>query len=165
MPSALSDRTPTRWTRWLYPAAGVVVVDQVTKAWVAGALADGDRLAVTPFFNLVLAYNPGAAFSMLAQAGGWQRVLFMTIAVAASAMIIAMLRRHADDGRFCLGLSLILGGALGNLVDRVAIGRVVDFIEVHAAGYYFPAFNAADSAITIGAAILIWDGLRRSSTA
>lgn len=165
MPSALSQRMPVRWTRWLYPAAMVVVVDQVTKSWVAHALSDGDRLFVTPFFNLVLAYNSGAAFSMLAQAGGWQRVLFMAIAVAASVTILAMLRRHAGDKRFCLGLSLILGGALGNLVDRVAIGRVVDFIEVHAAGYYFPAFNAADSAITIGAAILIWDGLRRAPTA
>jgi len=157
------ERAAPRWTRWLYPAIAVVVVDQLSKSWIASVLADGDRRFVTPFFNLVLAYNSGAAFSMLAHAGGWQRALFMAIALVASCVIIFMLRRHAADPLFCLGLSLVLGGALGNLVDRVAIGRVVDFIEVHAAGYFFPAFNAADSAITLGAAILIWDGLRRKS--
>ena len=162
----MRDVVTTRWTRWLYPAAFVVVVDQLTKMWVAHELADGDRLYVTPFFNLVLAYNPGAAFSMLAHAGGWQRAFFMGIAMVASGVILFMLRRHAADARFCFGLSFVLGGALGNLVDRVAIGRVIDFLEVHAAEYYyFPAFNAADSAITLGAAVLIWDGLRRKTPA
>lgn len=148
-----------RWTRWLYPAAVVVALDQASKAYIARVLHDGDSVVVTPFFNLVLAYNNGAAFSLLNSAGGWQRMLFMAIAAVASVVIIGLLRRHAQETRFCAGLSLILGGAIGNLVDRIAIGRVVDFIELHAAGYFWPAFNVADSAICVGAAILVLESV------
>jgi signal peptidase II len=104
-------------------------------------------------------FNKGAAFSFLAGASGWQRGFFIGVAIVASALIVHLLRRHADDRLFCAGLALILGGALGNLWDRIALGHVVDFVLLHAYGYHWPAFNVADSAITVGAAALIWDGV------
>jgi signal peptidase II len=110
----------------------------------------------------VLVYNPGAAFSFLSTASGWQTGLFIAIGLAASALIVYLLRRHAHDALFCFALALILGGALGNVIDRLYLGAVVDFLDLHAAGHHWPAFNLADSAITCGAALLIWDSLRRS---
>jgi signal peptidase II len=136
------------------------VLDLATKAWVASAFALGEVREVTPFFNMVLMHNTGAAFSFLAGAGGWQRWFFTAITIVISAAIVVMLRRQLGDRWASLGLALVLGGALGNLYDRLTLGHVVDFIQVHAAGYYFPAFNVADSAITLGVAALVWDSIR-----
>jgi signal peptidase II len=108
----------------------------------------------------VLAYNTGAAFSLLADAGGWQRLFFSTVAVVASGVIVHLLRRHPGQKLFSLALALILGGALGNLVDRIAYGHVIDFIQVYWQDWYWPAFNVADSAITMGAGLLVWDSFR-----
>jgi signal peptidase II len=148
------------WWGWLPVSAVVILLDQLSKWLVRDWLAVGDSVTVLPFFNLVLVYNPGAAFSFLSSAAGWQRELFIAIALGASGLILYLMRRHAADPLFCFALALILGGALGNLVDRVHLGAVVDFLDVHAAGYHWPAFNLADSAITCGAALLIFDSLR-----
>jgi signal peptidase II len=148
-----------RWTPWLILSAAVVVADLATKAWVSHVFTPGDVLDVTPFFNLVLTHNTGAAFSFLAGAGGWQRWFFTAIAVAISAAIVALLPRQRDPWMRA-ALALVLGGALGNLYDRLTLGRVVDFIQLHAGGYYWPAFNVADSAITVGVVLLVWDSLR-----
>ncbi len=146
---------------WLCLSAALVALDQFTKQLVSGALTFGEAVTVTPFLKIVLAHNTGAAFSFLAGAGGWQRWLFAAIAVAASVLIVVLLHRHRDDARFSLALSLILGGAIGNLIDRVRLGHVIDFIYVHVAEYYWPAFNVADSAISVGAALLVWESFRR----
>ena len=146
--------------KWLTLAVVIVVIDQITKYFIMQKFALHETLYVTPFFNLVHVRNTGAAFSMLADAGGWQRVFFISIAIAASVWVVWLMRRHPEQTRFCLALGMILGGAIGNLIDRVWLGSVVDFVQVHYAGYFFPAFNVADSAITVGAVLLIWDGLR-----
>ena len=146
--------------RWLAIAALIIGADQITKAVITHHFSFGESLTVTPFFNLVLAYNAGAAFSFLADAGGWQRWFFAIVAAAASLIIVYLLRKHAEEPRFCLALALILGGALGNLIDRIRLGHVVDFLDFYAAGYHWPAFNVADSAITIGALILVWESFR-----
>ena len=153
------------WWRWLWLSALVVVLDLATKALVTDTFQYGEALRVTPFFNLVLVHNTGAAFSFLAQAGGWQRWFFTGVAIVISALLIWMLRKPGTGTLLSIGLALVLGGALGNLYDRVTLGHVVDFIQVHAGGYYFPAFNVADSAITVGVALLIWDSLRPSPRA
>src|SRR5213594_3742679 len=121
--------------------------------------------ALAPFFNLVLAHNRGAAFSFLADAGGWQRALFIGIAVAATGAIVFLLAKHSSERLFSTGLALVLGGALGNLWDRIALGHVVDFLDFHAFGWHFWAFNLADSAITVGAGLLILDGVRSAGAA
>jgi signal peptidase II len=144
---------------WLAVAAAVTLLDQATKAIVQAAMAPGGRVPVMPFVDLVLVFNTGAAFSFLADASGWQRGFFVAVALGASLLILHLLRRHGDDRLFCAGLGLILGGAIGNLWDRVVLGHVVDFVLLHALGLHFPAFNVADSAITVGAGLLIWDGL------
>jgi signal peptidase II len=146
--------------KWLSIAAIVLILDQATKYIVARTFQLHEAMEITPFFNLVLVYNRGAAFSFLSDAAGWQREFFMAIALAASAWIAWLLRKHASDTLFCLALSLVLGGALGNVIDRALIGAVVDFFDFHAFGYHWPAFNVADSAITCGAVLLIWDALR-----
>ncbi|MDE2117851.1 MAG: lipoprotein signal peptidase [Betaproteobacteria bacterium] len=145
--------------RWLWLSALVIVLDQLSKAWIISHFAYGERLAIISVFNLVLAHNTGAAFSMLNDAGGWQRWMFSAIAVAASAWIVWLLRKHRQQKLFCFALALILGGALGNLIDRIAYGYVVDFLDFYWNTYHFPAFNLADSAITCGAALLLWDSL------
>lgn len=147
-------------TRWLLLALVVVILDQITKYAAVSALAGQPPVEVTPFFNLLLVYNRGAAFSFLAGMGGWQRELFITIGVVASVWIVLLLRRYPQQTLFCLALSLVLGGAVGNVIDRVTVGAVVDFLDFHAFGWHWPAFNVADSAITCGAVLLIWDGLR-----
>ena len=149
-----------RWTRWLAVSALVAILDLATKAWVSSVFAPGEVREVTPFFNMVLMHNTGAAFSFLAQAGGWQRWFFTAVSIVVSTVIVVMLRRGPRDRAVALALALVLGGALGNVYDRLTLGHVVDFIQVHAAGYYWPAFNVADSAITVGVAILVWDSLR-----
>ena len=148
---------------WGTIAAVIAISDQVTKAVVEGWIERGEVIRVTGFFNLVLAYNSGAAFSFLAGAGGWQRWFFVSIASVATVVIAWLLYRHRDEGLFCAGLSLILGGAIGNLWDRIALGHVVDFLDFHAAGWHWPAFNVADSGISVGAALLILDSMRRKS--
>ena len=145
--------------RWLAVAAAIIVADRLTKVWVLAAFRPGEQRVVTDFFNLTLAFNPGAAFSFLAGADGWQRWLFTAIAIAASAAIIWMLKRGGNTS-YSLGLTLILGGALGNLWDRLTIGNVVDFLLFHYQNWAWPAFNVADSAITCGAALLIFDSFR-----
>ena len=146
--------------RWLSLSLLVIVLDQISKFWIDGTFQYGQGIALTSFFNLVHARNTGAAFSFLASEGGWQRFFFIAIAAAASILIVHLLRKHAAERGFCLALSLVLGGALGNLIDRVRFGYVVDFLDFYYAGWHFPAFNVADSAITLGAALLIWDSLR-----
>ena len=153
------------WTRWLLVSAAVVALDLATKAWVSAAFTPGETREMTSFFNLVLMYNTGAAFSFLANAGGWQRWFFTIVTIVICAVIVYMLRRERGGRIVALALALVLGGALGNLYDRLTLGHVVDFIQLHAAGYYWPAFNAADSAITAGVAILIWDSLRSGTGA
>ena len=145
---------------WLWLAGSVVVLDQLSKWIVLATLHPGESRYVAPFFNWVLAYNPGAAFSFLSNAGGWQRWFFTVLALAVSAWIVTLLRKHSDEFRLSLALALVLGGALGNVIDRIRFGAVVDFIQWHAAGFYWPAFNVADSAITLGAVLLVWDQLR-----
>jgi len=147
-------------SRWLGLSALVIVLDQLSKAWIVSHFNYGETLYVLGVFNLVLAHNTGAAFSFLSDAGGMQRWLFSIIAVIASVWIVWLLRRHGTQLLFALALSMILGGALGNLIDRIAYGYVVDFLQFHWEDHYFPAFNLADSAITCGAFFLIFDSFR-----
>lgn len=142
--------------RWLALAGIVIVADFLTKAWVLAAFQPHESVAVLPFFNLVLVFNAGAAFSFLAQAGGWQKWFFVGLALAISAWIVVMLRRHAEDRLQSFGLALVLGGALGNVIDRLRFGAVVDFLDFHVAGWHWPAFNVADAAISVGVALLVW---------
>ena len=145
---------------WYALAVLVVALDQLTKYWVSASFDNGEARAVTGFFNLVLTYNKGAAFSFLASAAGWQRGLFIGIALVAIVVISVLLTRHAGDKLFCVSLALILGGAIGNVLDRIALGYVVDFLDFHIAGWHWPAFNLADSAITVGALLLVVDSFR-----
>ena len=151
--------------RWLALAALIAALDQLSKFAMTGILTAGVNIEVAPFFNLVLVHNRGAAFSLLSNASGWQREFFISIAVIASVWVVYLLRRHPRQTLFCLALSLILGGAIGNVIDRVLYGAVIDFLDFHAAGYHWPAFNVADSAITCGAVLLVWDGLRSGKSA
>ena len=146
---------------WLAWAVVLLVADQVTKTLILNHYRLGDATYITSFFNIVRAHNTGAAFSFLASAGGWQRWLFTGIGVAATVFIVWQLRAHPGQRLFCFALSSILGGAVGNVVDRMMHGYVVDVLDFHAAGWHFPAFNIADSAITVGAACLILDELLR----
>ena len=148
------------WWRWLLVAAVVIALDLATKAMIVARFQEGESLPVTGFMSLVLAYNTGAAFSFLAGATGWQRWLFAGIAVVASAVLVYLIRRGGSR-MLLLGLALILGGALGNLWDRVVLGHVTDFLLFHYRGWSWPAFNVADSAITVGAGLLILDSFRK----
>jgi len=150
----------TKTGPWLALSALIVVADQVTKYFAVQQLAGSGAVAVTFFFNLILVYNPGAAFSFLSDAAGWQRGFFIGIALVASVWIVYLLRRYAHQRPFALALSLVLAGAVGNVIDRVLHGAVIDFLDFHAYGYHWPAFNVADSAISCGAALLIWDAFR-----
>ena len=146
---------------WLGIATLVLLLDQLSKITISRLFAYGETLPLTSFFNLILVHNKGAAFSFLSDAGGWQRWFFSIIAAGASTLIVYLLRKHAADRLFCIALSLILGGALGNLWDRITIGHVVDFLDFHAGGYHWPAFNVADSAIFMGAMLMVIDSFRR----
>ena len=146
---------------WLGLALIILIADQVTKVMVMGAFRLGDSTTITGFFNLVRAHNTGAAFSFLASASGWQRWFFTGVGAVATVFIVWMLRSHAGQRLFSFALACILGGAVGNVVDRLLHGYVVDFVQLHWGGWYFPAFNVADSAITVGAVSLILDELRR----
>lgn len=138
----------------------VLVMDLLTKRWVELNLTYGQQIMITEFFNLVLTYNAGAAFSFLSDASGWQRWFLSTIAVLVSVLIVYLLYKNTANRLFCFALSLILGGALGNLWDRIMLGHVVDFLDFHLNSYHWPAFNLADSAIFCGAFLLILDSIR-----
>ena len=159
-----SSSSNTWWQRlypWLALAALVVLIDQLTKIVIERSFSFGEVRPVTSFFNLVLTYNKGAAFSFLANAGGWQDEFLTAVGVGASLFIIYLLARHGTQRLFSLALALILGGAIGNVIDRIAYGHVIDFLDFHVAGWHWPAFNVADSAIVGGAALLILDELLR----
>ncbi len=141
---------------WLLLAGVVIIADQVTKYWVMAALVVGEHVSVTSFFNLVLVFNSGAAFSFLASAGGWQRWIFIALALVISAWIIVLLYKHAAERLMSCALALILGGALGNVVDRFVHGAVLDFLDFYINDWHWPAFNVADSAITLGVSLLLW---------
>lgn len=155
---------PKAVLRWLGLAGLVIVLDQVTKLAILRTFALGESLEVTSFFNLLLVYNRGAAFSFLADAGGWQKWFFLVLALGISVWIVGMLKKHPGETLLSLALSLILGGALGNVIDRVLYGAVVDFLDFHVAGQHWPAFNVADSAITVGAVLLVWEQLVAART-
>src|SRR5207237_5478332 len=123
-----------------------------------------DTYEVLPFLSIVLTHNPGAAFSFLAGAGGWQRWFFTAVAIVISAVLVVLIRKHHGQRLMPAALALVLGGALGNLWDRLTLGHVIDFVQLHAAGYYWPAFNVADSAISVGVVLLVWDSLRSGAT-
>ena len=144
-------------SRWFGLAALVAVLDQWTKHLVQSHLVYGESVEVTAFFDLVLVYNPGAAFSFLSSASGWQREFFIGVALLASAYMSVLVVRHRDRRLLAFALSLVLGGAVGNLVDRVLLHAVVDFLSFHVGAHAWPAFNLADSAITLGAGLLIAD--------
>lgn len=149
---------------WLGLSAIVIALDLYTKHLVQAALVYGEHHALTSFFDLVLFHNEGAAFSFLAGAGGWQRIFFSVFALAAAGIIVHLLRKHQGQTLFCLALSLVLGGALGNLYDRLTLGYVVDFLFFHYQSWYWPAFNVADSAITAGVTLLLWDSFKTPRT-
>ena len=146
--------------RWLVLAVFVLILDQVSKTWMLANFRLVDRQTVTAFFNLVLVFNPGASFSFLADAGGWQKWFFVVLALAISLWLLKLLRKHAQERLLPAALSLILGGALGNVIDRLRFDAVVDFLDFHLAGYHWPAFNVADSAITVGVALMLWHQFR-----
>ena len=146
--------------KWLAVAFAVIVADHLTKWLVSSTLDFQQAIPVLPFFSLVRVHNTGAAFSFLADAGGWQRWFFIAVGVIATVIIVRLLKHHADEPRLAFPLALVLGGALGNVIDRVALGHVVDFLYFHYRSFAWPAFNVADSAISVGAALLIWDSLR-----
>ena len=169
IPSVGGTQSTTRsMALWLIWAVVIVAADQWTKELILRNYHWGEATTITNFFNIVRAHNTGAAFSFLAQAGGWQRWFFVGLGFAATGFIVYMLRQHGGQRLFAWALSLILGGALGNVIDRLVHGYVVDFLDFHWAilapmfpGGHFPAFNVADCGITIGAALLIVDELRR----
>ena len=143
---------------WFALAAAVIVADQIVKWIVLRAFAPGEQRVVTDFFNLVLVFNKGAAFSLFASAPGWQTPLLATFALVAAAIVSVLIVRNPERRLMCFGLALILGGALGNLIDRLHLGSVVDFLDFHALGWHWPAFNVADSGISVGAVLLILEG-------
>ncbi|PLQ01423.1 signal peptidase II [Cupriavidus pauculus] len=162
-PSRNKSKPSANVTPWLWMAFAllVVMIDQFFKVVITRSFQYAESRPVTSFFNLVLVYNKGAAFSFLADAGGWQRWFFTVLGVVVGGFIVWLLYRHTGQKMFCLAVSLILGGAVGNVVDRVIHGHVIDFLDFHWRTTHFPAFNVADCAITVGAILLIVDELRR----
>ena len=146
--------------QWLAISLAVILLDLYTKHLVQQSFMLGDKLFMTSFFDLVRYHNEGAAFSFLADAGGWQKWFFTTISIVASVLILYLLNKHQQEKLFSLGLALVLGGAIGNLYDRVTLGYVVDFLSFHLNDLYWPAFNVADSAITVGVGILLLDSFK-----
>jgi signal peptidase II len=157
-----------RLALWLALAVIVILVDQLTKTLILGSMQLGDSHTITGYFNIVRVHNTGAAFSFLAGASGWQRWFFITLGIVVSLGIVWMIRSHPDQKLFCFSVSMIMGGALGNVIDRLLHGYVVDFLQFHwpwleplFRGGYFPSFNVADAAITLGAVCLVLDELLR----
>ena len=161
MAKGKSSRSGSGWLLWIGIAALIVVLDQFTKVLVLGSFRYGEGVPLTSFFNLVRVHNLGAAFSFLSDAGGWQRWFFTGLGIVAALVMVWMLRSHAGQRLFCSAISFILGGAIGNVIDRLLHGYVVDFLDFHWAGWHFPAFNVADCAITVGAGLRILDELLR----
>jgi len=166
--NSMSSSSGPRLPLWLALALIVIVLDQFTKTMILGYFQLGDSRAVTGFFNLVRVHNSGAAFSFLASASGWQRWFFVVLGVVASGFIVWMLVKHPTQKLFCFAITLIMGGALGNVLDRLLHGYVVDFLQFRFAllepmfpGGFFPSFNLADSAITLGAVCLVLDEIQR----
>ena len=164
MAKGKGSRAGSGWLLWIGIAALIVVLDQFSKVLVLGSFQYGESLPITGFFNLVRVHNAGAAFSFLANAGGWQRWFFTGLGTVAALVMVWLLRSHAGQRLFCSAISLILGGAVGNVIDRLLHGHVVDFLDFHwafldglFAGGHFPAFNVADCAISVGAGLLILD--------
>ncbi len=160
MVQASPQASSSKW--YVLLALGVLIADQMTKWWAQMSLPMAQAIKVTDFLNWFLIYNPGAAFSFLSQADGWQRWFFTVIGIVAAVVIIWLLQKNTHDRPFCLALSLILGGAIGNVLDRLLYGAVVDFIDVHYDGLHWPAFNIADSAISIGATLIVINEIRRA---
>jgi signal peptidase II len=156
----LIRNTTSHWV-WLGIAALVLLADQFTKVLMVSTYQLGEGFAVTNFFNIVRVHNEGAAFSFLASAGGWQRWFFTALGVVAAGVMVWMLKKHPGQKLFGFAIACILGGAIGNVIDRVLYGYVVDFLDFYYAGIHFPAFNVADSGITVGAACLILDEVLR----
>ncbi|MEJ6565702.1 MAG: signal peptidase II [Burkholderiales bacterium] len=161
MCSALRSLEVKRFVRWLLLALVLVCIDQLTKQLIVRTVGPFDVKQILPFFAIVFAMNPGAAFSLLADAGGWQRWFFSVIAIVAVGFLLVMLYRNSKDRLLSFGFVLILSGALGNLIDRIMLGAVIDFILIHWRDFRWPAFNVADSCISIGAGILLFDGFFR----
>ena len=147
--------------QWLGLAFIILLVDQFTKVLIVGYYQLGDSTTITNFFNVIRVHNSGAAFSFLAGASGWQRWFFTVLGFVAAGIIVWMLKSHPGQKLFCFAMACILGGALGNVIDRIVYGYVIDFLDFHWRGMHFPAFNVADSAITVGAICLILDELLR----
>lgn len=160
-----SGRKSARLWPWLGWALLILIADQLTKTLILGAYQLGDATPITSFFNIVRAHNTGAAFSFLAGSGGWQRWFFVAIAVVATVLIVWQLRKHPEQKLFCFSLASILGGAIGNVVDRLQHGYVVDFLDFYWGRSHFPAFNVADMAISAGAVCLILDEILRARRA
>lgn len=158
---ALSASGSNALLPWLGIAIIVLLLDQLTKITILKLFSYGELLPVTSFFNLVLVYNKGAAFSFLAAQGGWQRWFFTALGIGAALFIVYLLKRHSGQRMFCWALALILGGAVGNVIDRIAYGHVIDFLDFYAGNWHWPAFNVADSAICVGAVLFVLDELRR----
>lgn len=150
-----------KWQSWFGISAIIVALDLYTKHLVQKAFDYGERLTITSFFELVRFHNEGAAFSFLADAGGWQKWFFTAVSVVAVVVITYLIIKYRTQKLFCWGLALVLGGAIGNLYDRVTLGYVVDFLYFHLNEFYWPAFNVADSAICVGVALLLWDSFKR----
>ena len=147
------------WRGWLAISGVLIVLDQALKTWISREIPYGSRQPVTDFFNIVYVHNPGAAFSFLADAGGWQRWFFLAIALGAAAFLTWLLRRGVSSRGETIAYVAILGGALGNAIDRMRLGHVVDFLDFHWRGWHWPAFNSADACISLGVAVLILTAL------
>ncbi len=149
---------------WLAVALLIVVLDQASKLTIEHFMQFGQTIPVIPGFNLVLTYNPGAAFSFLADAGGWQRHFFTVLAIVVSGVLTWQLKKNPTPSLQNWSMTLILGGAIGNVIDRIYLGHVIDFVQVYYETHYWPAFNVADSAITVGAVLMVLDSLRNTAS-
>lgn len=157
---------PKHFKGYLGLALIVLILDQITKHWIEFVFEMHQIKPVIPgFFNLTLAYNPGAAFSFLADAGGWQRHFFTGLALVVSVVIVYLLKKHEAEPRYATSLALILGGALGNAIDRMVFGHVIDFLQFYYQNWYYPSFNIADSAICIGAVLMVYDSFKKEQKA
>ncbi|MDR0564471.1 MAG: signal peptidase II [Azoarcus sp.] len=163
-PTPISRFLHTGMVTWLAIIAVVIALDQTSKIWALAQFAQGGRIEVTFFFDLVLAFNRGAAFSFLANHDGWQRWFFIVLAVAVSIWLLTLIWQHRRERLLPLTFSLIVGGAIGNVIDRFTHGAVVDFLSFHAGPYYWPAFNIADSSITLGVCLMIVAQFRKPQT-
>jgi signal peptidase II len=156
--------SPSPFLRWVFIAALILVLDLATKYWVVQSYRVGESTVLTSFFNVVRAHNPGAAFSLFADQSGWQRWFLTVLAMVASAFVLWQIKIHSSKGLLSISLASILGGALGNAIDRMARGHVIDFLSIHASGYHFPTFNVADIAITTGViGVVVHEVLSRRS--